>query len=56
MAEQIRQGDRTKFLDTPHACLKAGDSWFDNHCAAFKELASYTISPSVNSRVSRGIL
>lgn len=33
---------------------KAGDSWFDDHCAASEELASYTISPSVSSRVPHG--
>ena len=32
-----------------------GDSWFDDHCAASEELASYTISPSVNSRVTHGM-
>ena len=40
------------FLHSP--CLKAGDSCFDDQCAIFEELASYTISPSVNSRVPHG--
>ena len=47
-------GTRLKILDTP-PCLKAGDSWFDNHCAAIGEPASYTIFPSVNFRVPHGI-
>ena len=42
-------------LLTYSPCLKAGDSWFDDHCAASEELASYTISPSVNSRVPHGM-
>ena len=34
--------------------LKAGDSWFDEHCAATVAASSYTFSPSVTSRVSHG--
>ena len=43
-------------LDTPLPCLKAGDSWFNEHCAATIAASTYTFSPSVTSRLSNGSL
>ena len=56
----LRQCRKFEQLSVAETCsltlltARAGDSWFDNHCSASKELASYTISPSMNSRVPHG--
>ena len=36
--------------------INPGDSWFNDHCDVSEELSSYMVSPSVNFRVSHGII
>ena len=36
--------------------INPGDSWFSDHCDISEELSSYMVSPSVNFRVSHGII